>query len=93
MKDLLDIGGYPILKEYNNSLFSLLSSVYPQYNLLPWKFEKRPQNFWEDTKIQRNFIEWAGKQFNIKEMSDWYKVSVKVNKKQIFKLKFFQGME
>jgi hypothetical protein len=29
-------------------------------------------------KNQRKFMEWAGKQFNVKEMSDWYKITSNV---------------
>ena len=67
-------------KKYNNSPINLLSSVYPEYEWLPWKFEKSPNHFWEDVNNKRKFMDWAGKQLNIKDMSDWYKVSVKVLK-------------
>jgi hypothetical protein len=56
----------------------LLSGVYPEFDWLPWKFEKTPKNFWVDMKNQRKFLDWAGKQLGIKEMSDWYKISSKV---------------
>jgi hypothetical protein len=55
----------------------MLSSLYPQYDWLPWKFEKCARYFWDDEKNQRKFLEWAGKQLKINEMSDWYKVTTK----------------
>jgi hypothetical protein len=65
-------------KKYNGSPSLLLSTVYPEHNWLPWKFALCPKNYWEDDKNQRKFIEWAEKQFNIKEMSDWYNITHKV---------------
>jgi hypothetical protein len=73
IKQLYDVGVPSSI-----SLFSLLSEVYRNYEWLPWKFGKLPVNFWDDMKNQRKFLEWAGKQLKIKEMEDWYKVSVKV---------------
>jgi hypothetical protein len=29
-------------------------------------------------KNQRKFMDWAGNQLNIKEMSDWYNITTKV---------------
>ena len=54
-----------------------MSAVYPQYDWLPWKFTKSPGKIWEDDKNKRKFLEWAGKELGIKELSDWYKVSTK----------------
>jgi hypothetical protein len=53
----------------------MLSTVYPEYEWLPWKFRKSPQNYWNDLKNQQKFMDWAGKQLKVNEMSDWYKIS------------------
>jgi hypothetical protein len=71
------------LKFFKNSPSLLITTVLSEYEWLPWKFDKCPQNFWDNIENQRNFTDWAGKQLNIKEMSDWYKITQKVNK-QIF---------
>jgi hypothetical protein len=55
----------------------MLSTLYPEYNWLPWKFENSPRNFWDDVKNQRNFLDWASKEFKIQDMSDWYRVTQK----------------
>jgi hypothetical protein len=55
-------------------------SVFPEYNLLPWKFAVCPSNFWNKTENQRKFMSWAAEQLNIKEPSDWYSISLKVRK-------------
>ncbi len=55
-----------------------MSSVYPEYEWLPWRFSQVTKGFWNDMKNQRNFMDWAGNQLNYKIREDWYKVSAKV---------------
>ena len=62
------------------SVYKLVSSVYPEYEWLPWRFHKTPANYWTDVKNQRKFMDWAGKELGIKDMSDWYKVTTRVVK-------------
>jgi hypothetical protein len=62
----------------------LLASMYPGYDWLPWKFAKCPQNYWEDTKNQRKFMDWAGKELKVKEMSDWYNITLNVKYDRYF---------
>jgi hypothetical protein len=72
-------GAKNLLKhKYNGSPFQMLSSVYPEHNWLEWKFDRRPVNFWTNLGNQRKFLDWAGKELKIKELDDWYKVTLKV---------------
>ena len=71
------IGGKQLLK-YGSSLADLLEEVYSEYEWLPWKFEQSPKHYWSNLKNVRKFMDWAGKQLNVKEMSDWYNVSFTV---------------
>jgi hypothetical protein len=73
-------GGMPLRAKYNGSISLLLSNLYPEYDWLPWRFTFCPQSYWNDLKNQRKFVEWAGNQLNIKEMSDWYKVTTRVTR-------------
>jgi hypothetical protein len=50
----------------------------PEYEWLPWKFVRLQNNYWNDVNNQRKFLDWASKELKIKEMSDWYYVSIKV---------------
>jgi hypothetical protein len=87
-QDFAKIGGTSLLTgKYNNSPSLLLSTVYPEYDWLPWKFGRCPQHFWDDVNNQRKFMEWTTKELQIKEMSDWYKVTAKVNKGCYYKIK------
>jgi hypothetical protein len=79
LKDFERIGAVNLLnKHYNGSPSLLISSVFPEYQLLPWKFSVVPHNFWSNTENQKTFMNWAAKQLNIKEPSDWYNITVKV---------------
>jgi hypothetical protein len=78
-KDFHDIGGYNVLQQkYNASISQLLYQLYPDFEWLPWKLANCPKNYWDDMKNQRKFMDWAGKELKIKEMSDWYNVTQKV---------------
>jgi hypothetical protein len=78
-QQLHEKGGAELLKHYKNTQ-ELLSTLYPELEWLPWKFPKCPHNFWDDVNNQRKFVDWAGKQLDIKEMSDWYQVIQKVTR-------------
>lgn len=58
---------------------SLLLNVYPEHNWEPWRFSKTPNAYFKDLKNQRKFLDWAGKQLKLKNTSDWYNVSLKVD--------------
>jgi hypothetical protein len=78
-QDFATFSGESVLRhKYNGSPALLLSTVYPEYEWLVWKFSKCSNKFWEDDKNKRQFLDWVGKQLGIKEFSDWYKVSTKV---------------
>ncbi len=60
MKDIMKLGGGGLLYSvYNNSPSLLVSTVYSEYEWLPWKFTFVPQNFWNDLKNQKLFMNWA----------------------------------
>ena len=82
-KDLVEFK-YFVSTYFNGSLYQALSSAYPEYEWLPWRFVNTPLKFWEDKNNQIKFMEWAGKQLKIKELNDWYHVS-----NQVFVFAFF----
>ncbi len=76
-----DLGGKHLLQDlYNNSLFNLLSTVYPDYDWLPWRFDRCPKDFWSNVNNQIKFVKWAANELKIKEMNDWFKITYKVKK-------------
>jgi hypothetical protein len=74
MKELVELGGSSLLKSVG-SIYSLVSEVYPDYDWLPWQFGIVPENFWNDMKNQRKFMDWASEELKIKEKTDWYKLT------------------
>jgi hypothetical protein len=78
IKDIFGVDGGSVLWKHNNSLALALSKVYPEYEWLPWKFEKSPNKYWDNKENQKFFMNWLAKQLNIKELNDWYKVTLKV---------------
>lgn len=62
----------------------MLSTVYPEHNWLPWKFERANVGLWNDVKNQRKFLDWVSPQLNVKDLGDWYKVGEKVCFKRNF---------
>jgi hypothetical protein len=75
-KKIGDIGGYGLLAKYKNSLYSMLTSIYPEHTWNRAKLNRTPKKLWEND--QRKFIQYAEAELTIKELSDWYKVTGKV---------------
>ncbi len=67
-----------LYKVYNGSLVHLVCTIYSEYEWLPWRFAHVPEEYWNDLKNQRNFMDWAGKQINYTNKEDWYKVTKEV---------------
>lgn len=72
-------GASKILRLYSNSMFRLLTTVFPQYGWLPWKFPKS-KLFWQDPNNWKHFLDHISKNLNVNKMSGWYKIKPEVNK-------------
>jgi hypothetical protein len=61
---------------YQKSLPKALMVVYPHYSWLPWKFLKKPENFWKDIKMQRRYLDHLRYQvFHLDRVEDMLYVS------------------
>ena len=69
--------GGGILKHYNNSPIKLITSIYPNYNWVIWKFTSVPNDYWKDIKHRKEYMDWLGKELGYTTMDDWYKISRK----------------
>jgi hypothetical protein len=56
----------------------MLATVYPNYEWLPWKFDRVSVGFWDDIANNRMFLDWAAKQLKIKNFTDWYQITRRV---------------
>jgi hypothetical protein len=52
-----------------------MSTVYPDYQWIPWKFKQTPKFFWHNTENCEKFIEWSEPFLNIKHKDDWQYVT------------------
>lgn len=53
----------------------MLSSVFSDYNWLPWKFKNVPQGFWQEKNNQRLFLDYVYNDLKMENMEGWYSVS------------------
>ena len=54
----------------------MLSSIFPDYDWLPWKFRK--QTNWDSLELQKKFVEYVYKEKKMTSLDNWYDVSIKV---------------
>ena len=73
-------GGNQLLSLYNNNLYTLLSSLYPNKN---WDFfskldASKPSNnaYWDNLDNQRKLMDSISNQLNIKSKNDWKKITL-----------------
>ncbi len=60
---------------YNGSPIQLLSAAYPDYEWLPWRFKKLPNNYILTTNDKETIINFLKKTIGIKEKKDWENVN------------------
>jgi hypothetical protein len=74
-KDIIELGGAGLMNKYQNSARHMVTSLYPEYNWLPWKFRVLPKHYWENMSNQRKFLDWAANELEFKDYTDWYKIT------------------
>lgn len=75
-KDFLEHGGMSLMESYRKSPARILQAIYPEHNWMEWKFSQVSRGYWDDSKNLKQFLEWLGKELNIKRREDWYRVSI-----------------
>lgn len=68
-------GGESLMRQHRNSPLSLLESVFPYYQWLPWKCNRVPNGFWDLETNRLAFLEWVAKQLGVTNLEGWYKVT------------------
>jgi hypothetical protein len=61
---------------YNGSPIDFITSVYPEYEWVEWKFNRPRQGYWDNEKNHNIFASWLGKQLGYTKPEDWYKISI-----------------
>jgi len=59
-------GGNALISRYG-SLFSLISSVYSDFEYLPWMFVHVPRGYWKEAKNRRAYVDWLKQQIDVGE--------------------------
>jgi hypothetical protein len=70
-------GGMGLLQYYSNSLCKALSSTYPEWQWLPWRFDKLPNDYWKKKENVLEFFHWLGEKLGIKQPVQWTNISKK----------------
>ena len=78
IKDIVNnYGKCLVCHHMSKGIYGLIKSIYPDYNWLPWKFNKMSNNSWKDPDLQKDYMNWLGKELGYTTMDDWYKISSK----------------
>ena len=84
--DMSEYGGITLLHLYNNSPSKALQSVYPEHKWMIWRFKTMPHGYLNEpidsTEVTR-MLDWLGEHLSIKNLEDWYRVSMKQLRKWI----------
>jgi len=64
-----------LLSKFNHSLYSTMTFVFPDKDLKEWLFKCPPQNFWEQEKNIKKFLEWLFNKLNFEKKTDWYYIT------------------
>jgi len=81
VKELSTLGAHLVLQHFNHSKFKMLTTLYPEIDWVPWKFENPPRNVGGDMKILKLAIGHTQEQLGVKAFDDWYRVSARQLKK------------
>ena len=67
-------GARTLLNEnyYGGSPKSLICSIFPEYNWIPWKFWVPPQ-YWNKKSNRFQFLEYLKNKYQIEENEDWFR--------------------
>jgi len=75
LKDLTQIGGGGVLAHFSNSLHRALTSAYPEFDWLPWKFMNSPRYIWNDLGVMKKALRYVETQLRFSNSQDWYRVT------------------
>eukprot|EP01121_Diplochlamys_sp_Union-15-3_P013862 TRINITY_DN4362_c0_g1_i1.p1 TRINITY_DN4362_c0_g1~~TRINITY_DN4362_c0_g1_i1.p1 ORF type:complete len:431 (-),score=54.16 TRINITY_DN4362_c0_g1_i1:183-1475(-) len=72
---ILEYGGYTVMSYFEDSPAKALTSVYPEFPWLTWKFSNVPRGYWKDKSNHRLFFDWLGEVLHYQNHDDWYNIS------------------
>ena len=70
----INSGGGLLANVYGFSVYRAVSELFPDAELIPWKFGGVPQRFWKDVENRKWYMRWLGIQLGFKCPADWYAI-------------------
>eukprot|EP01125_Pyxidicula_operculata_P009004 TRINITY_DN2973_c0_g1_i1.p1 TRINITY_DN2973_c0_g1~~TRINITY_DN2973_c0_g1_i1.p1 ORF type:complete len:519 (+),score=100.26 TRINITY_DN2973_c0_g1_i1:46-1602(+) len=67
--------GSGLLSIYNNSLFTMLKSLYPTIKWIPWRFKMSPRGTWDSDQNIIERVKEIEEKLYINKKEDWYRIS------------------
>ncbi len=83
-KKLGELKARSIIRYYNDSMYLMLSSIYPNSHWVPWKFKRFPAKISINGNIKEMVLKELEEKFNINSAEDWSRIS----SEQLNELKF-----
>lgn len=65
-----------ICRSKNRTHSAILINLFPEYQLLPWKFINTPKHYWKHAENQKKFLEWFKNEKQINSMEDWNRPNI-----------------
>lgn len=65
-KEFRNNGGYGLLIFFGGSPFKAISSIYPNYNLNSWLFDKTSTNYFKNKENKEKYIKWLSEKVGVK---------------------------
>src|SRR5438045_8082921 len=65
-------GGDSFVQSFQNSLFSALECLYPEFEWNRLSFQKVPPSHWKDFHNHKKFFDSIAEQLEIKQQEEWY---------------------
>jgi hypothetical protein len=73
--ELRNRGGGKLLDKYDDSMYRVFTSLYPEHNWVVWGFGGQvPEGFWDSRSNRRAMFDWLADRIGVQKFEDWYNV-------------------
>ncbi len=69
------IVGPAATKAFGNDSIAILQILFPDEEVLPWKFKMSPMGLWKEKGNRVRYIKWLAKELGITVVDGWYNIS------------------
>lgn len=74
-QSLFRLGGKGLMKRYGYCLSAALQDVYPEEDINPMEWRRKPRNYWGTLENRRAFLDMLAKRKGVECVGDWRRVS------------------